>query len=118
MKIKGKLLNYDKLLNNRFYFSKDSKIDIPEKVPLVVEFSFDDPSKVIGMCHIIRTDTGLYIEADIGDYTIEKNMGGLGGYYNNCIFRGKKIISAHLNACSITMAPIDRDCRITEVIEE
>lgn len=84
MKIKGKLLTFNKLFGDGSYFPEDCKIDIPEKIPLLTDFNFSFNS-VIGNGVVTRTDDGLYFDGEI-TMKAEKDVvtelySGLGGYY-------------------------------------
>lgn len=84
MKIKGKLLMFNKLFGDGSYFPDDCKIDIPEKLPLLMDFNFSFNS-VIGNGIVTRTDDGLYFDGEI-TIKVEKDVitdlySGLGGYY-------------------------------------
>ena len=84
MKIKGKLLTFNKLLADGSYFTDDTEIDIPEKLPLLTDFNFSFNS-VIGNGVVTRTNDGLYFDGEI-TVKAEKDIitelySGLGGYY-------------------------------------
>ena len=83
MKIKGKLLTFNKLFGDGSYFPDDCNIDIPEKLPLLSDFNLSSPA--IGNGVVTRTDDGLYFDGEI-TIKAEKDVvtelySGLGGYY-------------------------------------
>ena len=90
MILEGRILLFDTVNKNRDIFSKDCKIDIPEKVPLTWNFNHE---KVIGFAEVIKDDKGLVAKAEtfsnemIGvedlSSVFEDGKIGAGGYYNN-----------------------------------
>ena len=64
MQIKGKILDFDRVYNiagtRNYYFPKDAVIDIPEKIPIVLEFRMD-ANNVLGHGVITRDDEGHYL---------------------------------------------------------
>ena len=90
MILEGRILLFDTVNKNRDIFSKDCKIDIPEKVPLTWNFNHE---KVIGFAEVIKDDKGLVAKAEtfsnemIGvedlSSVFEDGKIGAGGYYTH-----------------------------------
>ena len=135
MKIKGRLLKFDQVILNDHIFSKDCKINIPDKVPVVWDFDLDEVNKVYGMAHVERNKDGLIFTADIVDGASDivkavQNECGIGGYYGNvryhklCIgeqyghHEYRIVDEASLKAVSITPAPVNKDYDYEIIYEE
>lgn len=56
IKLQGKILRFDNIINNGYIFPKNCKIDILEKIPLLWDF---DRGNVIGICEVNRDSEGL-----------------------------------------------------------
>ena len=90
MILEGRILLFDTVDKNRNRFSKDCKIDIPEKVPLTWNFNHE---KVIGFAKAIKDDKGLVAKVEtfsnemIGvenlNSIFEDGKLGAGGFYTN-----------------------------------
>ena len=90
MILEGRILLFNNVSKNGDIFSKDCKIDIPEKVPLTWNFNHE---KVIGFANVTKDDKGLIAKAEtfsnemIGvedlSSVFEDGKIGAGGYYNN-----------------------------------
>ena len=90
MKLEGRILLFDIVNKNRDIFSKDCKIDIPEKVPLIWDFNHE---KIIGFANVTKDNKGLVAKAetfsneiiDVEDLSsiFEDGKIGAGGYYTN-----------------------------------
>ena len=90
MILEGRILLFDTVNKNRDIFSKDCKIDIPEKVPLTLDFNHEE---VIGFAEVIKDDKGLVAKAetfsnemiDVEDLSsiFEDGKIGAGGYYTH-----------------------------------
>ena len=89
MKVKGVLLKFDVPNGDGLHdaISKDCKIDIPDKVPIVDECAMEYPP--IGFANVTRTNEGLifkgevvspYSDAIAGMIKDNKTVGA-GGYY-------------------------------------
>lgn len=80
MKVKG---SFEFDVPNAFHhvISKDCKIDIPDKVPIVCEF--DRTHMPIGFANVTRTNEGLIFE---GDVVTNKNLCD-SCKTKNCIFQ-------------------------------
>lgn len=105
MKIKGKILTFNKILSDGSYFPDDCKIDIPEKLPLLSDFNFSAYS-TIGNGVVTRTNDGLYFDGEI-TIKAERDVitdlySGLGGYYTKIKAHGdwpKRIIDESTLKC-------------------
>ena len=124
MKIKGKLLTFNKLFGDGSYFPEDCKIDIPEKLPLLTDFNFSFNS-VIGNGVVTRTDDGLYFDGKI-TVKVEKDVitelySGLGGYYVKVFTHDdgpKRIVDeAALKCVSLVVHPVFPDFSF-EILED
>ncbi len=109
MKIEGRLTRFNKV-NNGAVILKDTAIDIPITVPLVVDFDFAEPKSVIGHCAVTRDDIGLSVDGVIYDNVDIPKEGYIGGYYNQVCRDVDVIRSATLQAVSIVTSPCDREC--------
>ena len=56
---------------NGYVFSKDCKIDYPDKIPITLGYDFSNPENVVGNAEIIRNDDTLSIQGEIIDNTID-----------------------------------------------
>ena len=61
MILEGRILLFDTVNGSRDIFTKDCKIDIPEKVPLTWNFNHE---QVIGFAKVIKDDKGLVARAE------------------------------------------------------
>lgn len=116
MKVKGVFLKFDVLNGNYQVISKDCKIDIPDKVPILYNFDMSRPP--IGFANVSRTNEGLILEGDIVspyDEVISKMIKnnetiGAGGYYNHLKTDEKGSINEMvLRAVSYVEAPVNPD---------
>lgn len=128
MKLKGKILVFDKADENQNVIPSDCKIDIPEFVPVFWNF---DRTKPLGVCHIVRennfltaeakTYTELFAAAGISYSMFEHGKIGAGGYYDNvkshCKNNNLTIIDeCCLKAVGLTLAPSLIECNL-EIME-
>lgn len=116
MKVKGVLLKFDAPNAFNSVISKDCKIDIPDKIPIVYEFYMTDPP--IGFCNVSRTNEGLIFEGDVTSPYNEIIAGmikngktaGAGGYYNKVKKDEKGFITEMtLRAVSYVRVPVNPD---------
>lgn len=124
MKVKGVLLKFDVPNANHSVISKDCKIDIPDKVPILHEFDTSHPS--IGFANVTRTNEGLIFEGNamspysdvIAGMIKNGETAGVGGYYNK-VKRDEKglITEMSLRAVSYVNAPVNPDYKF-EIVEE
>lgn len=89
IKMKGRLLLFDKPTSNRTLFPKDCEITFAEKVPVIWNFQFNDPGAVLGSGHAMRDEKGLICEVELtrSDTIIDtlREFDGklpIGGYYS------------------------------------
>lgn len=116
MKVKGVLLKFD--VPNAFHsvISKDCKIDIPDKVPIIHDFDMTHPP--IGFCNVTRTNEGLIFEGDVTSPYSEIIAGmikngetaGAGGHYTK-VKRDEKglITEMALREVSYVRVPVNPD---------
>lgn len=123
MKLQGRLLIFDAVNKNvdRYWwniFSKDCKIDIPEKVPLTWNF---DKEKIIGSAMVQKDDKGLVAIAetfsnefigveDLNSIFEDGKIGAGGGYILTKEHRDKSFIvidEAKLREVALVLAPVN-----------
>ena len=102
MILEGRILLFNTVSKNGDIFSKDCKIDIPEKVPLTWNFNHE---KVIGFANVTKDDKGLSAKAEtfsnemigVEDLSsiFEDGKFGAGGFYTN--------VKMHNNGSSIVV---------------
>ena len=102
MILEGRILLFNNVSKNGDIFSKDCKIDIPEKVPLTWNFNHE---KVIGFANVRKDDKGLVARAEtfsnemigVEDLSsiFKDGKFGAGGYYSN--------VKMHNNTSSIVV---------------
>ena len=102
MILEGRILLFNNVSKNGDIFSKDCKIDIPEKVPLTWNFNHE---KVIGFANVTKDDKGLSAKAEtfsnemigVEDLSsiFEDGKFGAGGFYTN--------VKMHNNGLSIVV---------------
>ena len=102
MILEGRILLFNNVSKNGDIFSKDCKIDIPEKVPLTWNFNNE---KVIGFANVTKDDKGLIAKAEtfsnemigVEDLSsiFENGKFGAGGFYTN--------VKMHNNGSSIVV---------------
>ena len=90
MILEGRILLFNNVSKNGDIFSKDCKIDIPEKVPLTWNFNH---AQVIGFANVTKDDKGLVAEVKTFSNEIigvedlssifEDGKFGTGGFYTN-----------------------------------
>ena len=128
MILEGRILLFDTVNKNRDIFSKDCKIDIPEKVPLTWDFNHE---KVIGFSEVIKDDKGLVAKSEtfsnemIGVEDLrsvfEDGKIGAGGFYTNIKKHsdGSFIVvdEAKLREVALVLAPVN-DKYSFEIVKE
>lgn len=128
IKMKGRLLLFDKPTSNRTLFPKNCEITYAEKVPVVLEFRFNDPGSVMGSGHVMRDEKGLVCEAEITrtDAIVDilrKSDGELpiGGYYSGVKSHQENYLrifdSGRLTCIGVTLDPVDEEYRM-RIVEE
>lgn len=122
IKLQGKILRFDSINNNGYIFPKNCKIDIPEKIPLLLDF---DRGNVIGICEVNQDSEGLTAKGVSHLEEVKTILGqekiGAGGYYNCVKFHnenGVKVIDkCKLQYVSMTLEPADEHCSF-EIVRE
>ena len=56
---------------NGYVFSKDCKIDYPDKIPIVLKYFNSSPKNVVGNAKVIRKNDFLFVQGEITDNTID-----------------------------------------------
>ena len=126
--MKGRLLLFDKPTSNKTLFPKNCEITYAEKVPVVWEFQFNEPSAVLGSGHVIRDEKGLICKAEItpSDAIVDilrKSDGELpiGGYYSGVKSHQENHLrifdSGRLTCIGVTLSPVDEEYRM-RIVEE
>ena len=133
MKIKGRLLKFEKILMHSHYFPRKCEIEYQEKIPLL--FNFSQEGKALGIASVERDNDGLIMTAHIFPDAEEmikalKDDVGIGGFYKNLetgimtmrcadgIAVLKRIDKCQLVGISLTPTPIDSDFKYDIVYEE
>ena len=128
MILEGRILLFNTVSKNGDIFSKDCKIDIPEKVPLTWNFNNE---KVIGFANVTKDDKGLIAKAEtfsnemigVEDLSsiFEDGKFGAGGYYNNVKMHnnGSSIVvnEAKLREVALVSDPVNEEYSF-EIVEE
>ena len=129
MILEGRILLFDTVDKNRNRFSKDCKIDIPEKVPLTWNFNHE---KVIGFAKAIKDNKGLVAKVEtfsnemIGvenlNSIFEDGKFGAGGFYTNIKKHndGSFIVIDEAKLCEVALvlAPVNEKYSFEIVREE
>lgn len=128
MKIKGKLLDFDRVDSLGYKFSHNCEITYPEKLPIIWTCKIN---YVLGTAKVVRTETGLEIEGELIDESLEDMILhgavpsiGLGGFYSKIKSHNLKgqfirmVDSADLKYVSITPSPVFKDYTFEVVKEE
>lgn len=116
------------LTKKRDIFSKDCKIDIPEKVPLTWDFNHE---KAIGFANVTKDNKGLIAKAEtfsnemIGvedlSSVFENGKIGAGGFYSNVKMHndGSFIVvdEAKLREVALVLAPVNKEYYF-EIVKE
>ena len=128
IKMKGRLLLFDKPTSNKTLFPKNCEIAYAEKIPVVWEFRFNDPGSVLGSGYVTMDEKGLICEAELTrtDAIIDilREFDGelpIGGYYS-CVKshhenRLRIFDCGRLTCIGITLEPVDEEYRM-RVVEE
>ena len=128
MILEGRILLFNNVIKNGDIFSKDCKIDIPEKVPLTWNFNHE---KVIGFANVTKDDKGLIAKAEtfsnekivIEDLSsiFEDGKFGAGGFYTNVKMHnnGLSIVvnEAKLREVALVSDPVNEEYSF-EIVEE
>ena len=128
MILEGRILLFNNVSKNGDIFSKDCKIDIPEKIPLTWNFN---PEKVIGFANVTKDDKGLIAKAEtfsnemigVEDLSsiFEYGKFGAGGFYSNVKMHnnGSSIVvdEAKLREVALVSDPVNDEYSF-EIVEE
>ena len=128
MILEGRILLFNNVSKNGDLFSKDCKIDIPEKVPLTWNFNHE---KVIGFANVTKDDKGLSAKAEtfsnemigVEDLSsiFEDGKFGAGGFYTNVKMHnnGSSIVvnEAKLRELALVSDPVNEEYSF-EIVEE
>ena len=128
MILEGRILLFDTVNKNGDIFSKDCKIDIPEKVPLTWDFKHE---KVIGFAEVTKDDKGLVTKAEtfsdemigIEDLSSIFDNGkiGAGGFYTHVKKHsdGSFIVVDEAKLCEVALvlAPVNEEYSF-EIVKE
>ena len=128
MILEGRILLFNTVRKNVDIFSKDCKIDIPEKVPLTWNFNQE---QIIGFANVTKDDKGLVARAEtfsnekigVEDLSSIFKDGkiGAGGYYTNVkmhINRSPIVVyEAKLSEVALVLDPVNEEYSF-EIVEE
>ena len=128
MILEGRILLFNNVSKNGDIFSKDCKIDIPEKVPLTWNFNHE---KIIGFANVTKDNKGLVARAEtfsnkmIGVEVLSSIFKdgkiGSGGYYTNVKMHnnGSSIVvdKAKLSEVALVLAPVNEEYSF-EIVSE
>ena len=128
MILEGRILLFNNVSKNGDIFSKDCKIDIPEKVPLTWNFNHE---KVIGFANVTKDDKGLIAKAETFSNEIigvedlssifEDGKFGTGGFYTNVKKHsdGSFIVvdEAKLREIALVLDPVNKEYYF-EIVKE
>ena len=129
IKMKGRLLLFDKPTSNRTVFPKDCEITFAEKIPVIWDFQFNDPGAVLGSGHVMRDEKGLVCEVELTrtDAIIDilrefDEVLPIGGYYSGVKSHqedGLRVLESGCLTCiGVTLNPVDEEYRMRVVEEE
>ena len=129
IKMKGRLLLFDKPTSNRTLFPKDCEIVYAEKIPVIWDFRFNDPGSTMGFGHVMRDEKGLICEVDLNksDVIIDilREFNGelpIGGYYYGVKSHQETELRVFESGCliciGVTLDPVDEEYRMGVVEEE
>ena len=128
MILEGRILLFNNVNKSGDIFSKDCKIDIPEKVPLTWNFNHE---QVIGFANVTKDDKGLVARAEtfsnemigIEDLSSIFKDGkiGAGGFYTNVKMHNNEssivVDEAKLREVALVLAPVNEEYSF-EIVEE
>ena len=129
IKMKGRLLLFDKPTSNRALFPKDCEIAYTEKVPVILDFRFNDPGSTMGSGHVMRDDEGLICEVELTrtdmivdilrEFDEELPIGGYYSYVKSHQEAGLRVFESGCLTCiGVTLSPVDEKYRMRVVEEE
>ena len=128
MILEGRILLFNDVSKNGDIFSKDCKIDIPEKVPLTWNFNNE---KVIGFANVTKDDKGLIAKAEtfsnemigVEDLSSIFKDGkiGAGGHYTNVKMHNNRssivVYEAKLSEVALVLNPVNEEYSF-EIVKE
>ena len=128
MILEGRILLFNTVSKNGDIFSKDCKIDIPEKVPLTWNFNQE---QIIGFANVTKDDKGLVARAEtfsnemigVEDLSsiFEDGKFGAGGFYSNVKMHnnGSSIVvnEAKLREVALVSDPVNEEYSF-EIVED
>ena len=83
IKMTGKILEFGTVDKCKRMFAEECEITYPDKIPVILGFSFNDPQNVIGNCGVVRTKDGLTAKATVyNSDVLYADKVYVGGYYN------------------------------------
>lgn len=129
IKMKGRLLLFDKPTLNRTLFPKDCEITYAENIPVIWDFRFNDPGSVLGSGRVMLDEKGLICEVELirSDAIIDilREFDGelpIGGYYYGIKSHQKAELRVFESGCltciGVTLDPVDEEYRMRVVKEE
>lgn len=129
IKMKGRLLLFDKPTLNKTLFPKDCEITYAEKVPVIWDFRFNDPGSVMGSGHVMRDEKGLICKVELtrSDVIVDilREFDGvlpIGGYYSYVKSHqeaGLRVFESGCLTCiGVTRYPVDEEYRMRVAEEE
>ena len=129
IKMKGRLLLFDKPTLNRTLFPKDCEITYAEKIPVIWDFRFNDPGSVMGSGHVMRDEKGLICEVELTrtdmiidilrEFNEELPIGGYYSYVKSHQEDGLRVFESGCLTCiGMTHYPVDEEYRMRVVEEE
>lgn len=128
IKMKGRLLLFDKPTLNRTLFPKDCEIAYVEKIPVIWDFRFNDPGSVLGSGYVMRDENGLICEVELTrsdvvvdilrEFDDELPIGGYYSYVKSHQEDGLHVFESGCLTCiGVTLSPVDEEYRM-RVVEE
>ena len=128
MILEGRILLFNNVSKNGDIFSKDCKIDIPEKVPLTWNFNHN---QVIGFANVTKDNKGLSAKAETFSNEIieledlssifKDGKIGAGGFYTNVKMHnnGSSIVvnEAKLREVALVSDPVNEEYSF-EIVED
>ena len=126
IKMKGRLLLFDKPTSNRTLFPKNCEISYAEKIPVIWDFRFNDPGSTMGSGYVMRDEKGLICEVELTrtDVIIDvlREFNGvlpIGGYYSYVKSHqedGLRVFESGCLSCiGVTLSPVDEEYRMSAV---
>lgn len=128
IKMKGRLLTFDRVDSTGVLFPKGCHIEIPDMMPLLWNFNRSKPDDLMGSVVVHRDDDGLICEATVTNEDLIKilpehnNEFGIGGFYHKVKDKpvnGLRIVNdSRLAAVSVTLAPASEEYKMVLVEED